>query len=170
MIGAAGDLLERGVVFGYDLLLAALLVFMMSFLVVFRLASDAKMLSEGVKDFSAERTALAVADSILKNRNEKMPEAGSAARNAEMLRIESGVLDYGLLKSTAAGFSEKNSVQQGLFVREVSLEHAGSIGEKIFSSENMQSAGCATAERFGLLRKEGFGDEKVLLRVVVCSA
>lgn len=149
--------IPKGFAFSMDVLLASLLIFVMLFLITHSFnARNAHSLGN-IENFSLQKNALFLLDSMLKNRNAENALIGAALFDAEKHRVKSNEIDYEKLKSAAQIESDE------FFVHDILLEWYNGMEERIFSDSG-EAVNCIGVERVALV--EG---KKALVRLVLCE-
>ncbi|MBU0662046.1 MAG: hypothetical protein ABH854_03945 [Candidatus Diapherotrites archaeon] len=154
---------ERGAVFGFDLLVAFIAICLMMYLITSSIAVRAHAAVSAEHAFELQRTALAAADTLVKNSDINSPELGSAFFNSGAKRVMPCVLDRALL---SLANPENINLGRGIYISELSLHYRNGTAETIYSAP--KGMRCVTAERIVLV--QGLTVEKAILRMGVCDA
>ncbi|MEW6294802.1 MAG: hypothetical protein AB1467_00720 [Candidatus Diapherotrites archaeon] len=149
---------RKGFLFSLDLSFAFLLVLLMVFVMVYSLEGEADYFREKLKEKELNSKAIALMDSLVKNADENNSLLGSALYDSGLKRVQSNVMDYGLLKKIRK--NEKLNFVNGIY-----LEFGGKK-EKIFSEES--SGNCIALSRFVLVQGI-LGEKKAKIIGVFCS-
>lgn len=105
-----------------------------------------------------QRNAFFLTESLIKNRNETLPQYGSAVFSAEKHRVLSHQLDLGLLNQIPAGQERDN---QPVFFKKIEVEPSNGPRQTVFDLERGQN--CLSMERFVVWQ-----NQKTVLRTTVC--
>ncbi len=145
----------NGFIFSLDLSFAALAILLMLFMLMSYYGTRIGNEANAVKGFSMQKTALFIADSLVKNRSENSL-LGSAVFDTEGKRVKSGDLDLAALR-LARPIESKDFVVSKLSVA------INGVEEIIFAQE-INGVNCISVER--IVMAEG---HKAVVAVKVCE-
>ncbi|MBN2067421.1 MAG: hypothetical protein JW744_03065 [Candidatus Diapherotrites archaeon] len=117
----------KGFVFSLDLAVSFTAMLLMALLLLMHLGIAGEKQEIEFRQMELNRTALFLADSIVKNSNPEKPALGSAAFDKERARVLANELDAGLLGEIQE--MEKN----GFFIASISLKEIGGSEKTVFS-------------------------------------
>ncbi len=147
---------DKGFVFSVDLVLTAIMIFLMLFLITASFSAKSSQTVAGMKRFQLEKNAVFIVDSLVKNSVET-PLLGAALFDGEKHRVKSNELEHNQLKrAVPVGPGE-------FFVQRLSIKWKNGEKETIIWAEQGEK-NCIALDRIALI-----GDESVLVELALCE-
>ena len=148
---------EKGMLFSLDAAIACMIMLTALLITIAWLGGAAGREIARAEEFEREHFAAALAEAIVKNRDEADPSRGAAYFSAEKNRVEANVLDEALLRKISGRKFGKYSL--------VAAYERGGGEKKYYFGDGAR--GCIVVERFAVIK--GATERKAILGVEVCG-
>ena len=149
---------EKGLIFGFDLLIAFLIICLMLYFMLFSLNEVVKEQKNYLNELELKNNAIYLMDSLVKNSDKENPLKGASALDFQKRRTKENVLDYELLKK----INSKNEFK----LKKLSI--FWSDEEEILFDIQRENENCIALSRFVWIQK-GLIEKKAIITGVFCS-